>query len=177
VSEDPNSFGELVERATRGDQAAWQVLWDEYLPGLQVILRRRWRRACQALNGNPSDLLETAWEELLPSFSEMHFESPAHFVGYFLKCAENLLRKKLRGRERLPPRPLPDPDEEPAVGEKWSVLETLAQQESVDRVQSRLTTDQLRLLELRAAGYGWTDIAQAVWGRRPIKSAGASDAS
>jgi RNA polymerase sigma factor (sigma-70 family) len=160
MSDEPNPFAELLERASRGDEAAWQVLWDEYMPLVKIVLRRRLRRARQAINQNPSDPFDEVWLHVLPKLGELRFESPEQLTSYFLACAENLLRQELRGRHPLPPPELPEPDDEPSVGERWSVLEALAQQESLDEVRSRLSPEELNVLELRAAGHRWTAIAR-----------------
>jgi RNA polymerase sigma factor (sigma-70 family) len=152
-------FQKLIELAAQGDQAAWQVLSDVYMPHVKTALRRRWRHQCLAVNRDVSDVVQSVWGHLLPRLDELRFASSQHFLSYFLSCAENLIRHEARHRTREPIAESMDSCDEPFSGEKWSVLETVVRRESLADLRSRLSPQEVGLLEQRAVGKSWRGLA------------------
>ncbi len=131
------------------------------MPSVIIALRRRWRYQCRVVNQDVSDVVQSVWGHLLPRLGELRFASSPHFLSYFQSCAKNLIRHEARHRPPPPASESLDSCDEPFSGEKWPVLETVVRHESLEDLPRRLAPQEFGLLEQRALGKSWRELARA----------------
>jgi RNA polymerase sigma factor (sigma-70 family) len=163
---------ELLQRAGRGDEAAFAELLEEYRPSLQVWIERRLDPAMRRRFG-ASDVLQSmglVWWRAAPDFD---FRDERAFASWLRTLAENVIRNREAfhraarrnvAREIEPPETstaasggslrsrAPSPDPSPTASARGN--EVLARVEEVLSGLSAEDADAYREIRLRGRGVG-----------------------
>lgn len=76
-----------IERARRGDQQAWQVLFDECYPKIVRVIRRRISKPLRSLYDS-TDIANEVMKSLAAKFDQIDFTSIDGLRAYLIKAAE-----------------------------------------------------------------------------------------
>jgi RNA polymerase sigma-70 factor (ECF subfamily) len=166
---DAVSFEELIRRVRAGDQEAAAEVVRRYEPAIRRAVRFR---LTDARLGRVLDSMDIC-QSVLASFfvraaaGQYDLERPEQLLQLLAAMARKKLAfqaRKERAQRRDNRRVAASPDEEVFVAGDPSPSRHAAARELLEEVRRRLTPDERRLAELRAAGLEWTAIALQVGG-------------
>ena len=141
----------LIERIGRGDEAAFEILYERYYPRVYRFARRRLR--------NRSDVEETVQEVFINIFSSMSsYRGDAPFVAWVLGLTRRTIANRFKKKQHvmIPLEGEEEPDRadlpglsmrrEPTPLENYECRERVARLE--DAASQQLSADQWKLFEL-----------------------------
>lgn len=128
---------ELVERATAGDQAAWDLIVERFAPLVWAVCRRHRLGGADA-----DDVGATVWLRLVERLNTIR--EPAALAGWIATTARNECLQLLRSkRKQVPVDAMELPDDEAPLPDSW----LLAQERSIAlRAAFRGLSDRCRQL-------------------------------
>jgi RNA polymerase sigma factor (sigma-70 family) len=147
---------QLVVAASRGEQRAWEVLWDRHSPSVKRVLR-----SCLGADSALDDLVQETFMALHRALYQL--EKPEAPRNYLLGAASRLAAMEIRGRSRrfrwlrlTPDGELPEPPHVDHTDPRSAV-------KSLDRVLSTLSADLRVAFVLRyVEGMSPPEVAQAL---------------
>jgi RNA polymerase sigma-70 factor (ECF subfamily) len=166
---DAVSFDELIRRVRAGDQEAAAEVVRRYEPAIRRAVRFR---LTDARLGRVLDSMDIC-QSVLASFfvraaaGQFDLERPEQLLGLLAAMARKKLAfqaRKERAQRRDNRRVAAGADDVVFVAGDPSPSRHAAVRELLKEVQRRLSPDERRLAELRAAGLEWTAIAEQVGG-------------
>ena len=161
---------DLIGRVRAGDQDAAAEIVMSYQPHVLRAVRLRMRDARLRLALDPVDICQSVMASFFArlALGQFDFDSPEQLIRLLEKMARNKLasqarkaqvtRREIRGIEAFTAETnvlasfVPDPSR------------VVAERDLLEQFQSRLTVEERRLSELRAAGREWPQIADLVGG-------------
>lgn len=87
TSSETNS-ADLIERARRGDQQAWQDLFDDCYPKIIRVVRRRMSRPLRSLYDS-TDIANEVMKSLAAKFDRLDVDSIRGLRAYLIRAAES----------------------------------------------------------------------------------------
>jgi RNA polymerase sigma factor (sigma-70 family) len=163
------SLPALLSRFRAGDADAARELVAAYEPHLRRIIRLRIRDSRLRRLFDSADICQSVLANFFTRLSLGQYDlvSPVQLVRLLEAMARNKVATQARKAQvtRREEREFEGQDEvgNPVVPGP-SITEQVAWRELVEIVRSRLSEDERRLSDLRAAGCEWTDIAEQVGG-------------
>jgi RNA polymerase sigma-70 factor (ECF subfamily) len=159
----------LLGRFRAGDPDAARELVEAYEPHLRRMIRLRLRDSRLRRLFDSSDICQSVMANFFArlSLGQYDLESPAQLVRLLEAMARNKVAAQARKAEvtRRDEREFDGHDEARSpVAPGPSPTEQAAWRELIELVRVRLTEEELRLSDLRAAGFEWTEIALQVGG-------------
>ena len=136
----PDEAAALVARAARGDETAWARLVEAYTPLLRSIAR-----AHRLDESTASDVVQTAWRQLVQHIGALH--DPGHVGAWLATTTRHECLRVLRQAQRERPTELDhldgpdltaDPLDAALLGSERAVLLRRALSEIPDRCQTLL---------------------------------------
>jgi RNA polymerase sigma-70 factor (ECF subfamily) len=164
-------FEELLLRLRRGDEEAWAELVGRHEGEVRRVIRSR-------LGAGLRPVLDSAdvWQSVLASLfvrvtlGQYELQSPQDLVKLLGRMARNKVVSQgrrneagRRDRRRVAPGGASETAQLPASGPSPS--EVLSRCELLERVLDRLTPGERLLVDLKAQGHGWDEIAREVGGK------------
>lgn len=154
------SLAQVLIRARSGELQAWDVLLRHYGPHIERVVQRQLRT--RNITGiEAKDVSQSVVRRILLRRGECCFEDTRQLLGYLLRCSQDILRrhvaKELSRDTRTQTTRILDqlPD---SSGDDPSIrLETL---ESIHSVKNILTHQEWLIVQRRAEGSSWSDIAE-----------------
>jgi RNA polymerase sigma factor (sigma-70 family) len=157
----------LLDRFRAGDPDAARELVEAYEPHLRRMIRLRLRDSRLRRLFDSSDICQSVMANFFArlSLGQYDLESPAQLVRLLETMARTKVAAQARKAEvtRRDERELDGRDEARspyALGP--SPTEQVAWRELIELIRTRLSEEERRLSDLRAAGCGWTEIAARV---------------
>jgi RNA polymerase sigma-70 factor (ECF subfamily) len=160
---------EILGRFRAGDPDAARELVEAYEPHLRRMIRLRIRDSRLRRLFDSADICQSVMANFFTrlSLGQYDLESPAQLVRLLESMARNKVATQARKAQvtRRDEREIDGDDEStsPAVAGP-SPTEQVAWRELVEIVRARLSDDERRLSDLRAAGREWAEIAALVGG-------------
>jgi len=133
----PDSDNELVDRVRKGDEAAFEIIYDRYFKRIYHFVDRRL--------GNRADAEETTQEVFIHVFSSIDtYRGEAPFVAWVFGITRRTIASRFK-RKRHPTVPLDDEPEQGASSSgnssaTMSPLEACEFQERIDQMTQALET-------------------------------------
>jgi RNA polymerase sigma-70 factor (ECF subfamily) len=163
-------FRDLIRRVRAGDEAAAAQLVRLYEPTIRLIVRRRLTNPAVRRLLDSVDICQS----VLASFfvraaaGQYDLDQPDHLLKLLARMACNKLANavmKQHAARRHPARAVAVPLRDSAVVDPGqSPSEQIANQDLLQQVRSRLSRDELELVERRACGLTWAEIAAQLGG-------------
>ncbi len=160
---DEPSFRDLIDRVRAGDVQAETELVRRYEPIIQLVIRRRLtdshlRRILDSL-----DICQSVFLKFFPRAALGQYEIDTE--EQLLKLLVTMALNRLRYYSRMYPAPdTPMSAATEPVDPHPSPSEVVVLQELVQSVRNRLSEEERRIMDLRAAGFSWADSAAQVGG-------------
>ena len=173
-----HDFARALREARQGDQAAWEVLFNECYPKLLRVVHRRLDRMLRS-RYDADDFASEAMKSLVARFDRLQFHSIDSLMGFLAHAARCKIIDEYRrmntvkryvGRERrgfaL--------DTEPGSGDLYSNCPSPNQLAEANECQARLQSlfdeGARTAVLLRQQGYSTSDIAERMgWGIRKVQ--------
>ncbi len=148
----PSSIPELeLERARRGDRAAFEGLVAEYQAAVYTL--------CRQLLADPDEAADVTQDVFLAAWLNLHRVS-GDLRAWLFKVAINRCRDRLRRRRHIAAEPLPDRPDPGLDGRPEEALLRAERQEEVRRALLGLEPDQrLAVVLADLFGYAYGEIA------------------
>jgi RNA polymerase sigma-70 factor (ECF subfamily) len=165
----PSGLPVLLSRFRAGDPDAARELVEAYEPHLRRIIRLRIRDSRLRRLYDSADICQSVMANFFArlSLGQYDLETPAQLIRLLEAMARNKVATQARKAQvvRRVERDVDGDDEavSPLVPGP-SPTEQVAWRELIDVVRSRLSDDERRLSDLRAAGCEWAEIAARVGG-------------
>jgi RNA polymerase sigma-70 factor (ECF subfamily) len=123
----------LIERAQAGDRGAFDILIQEYRPGLEVLVHSRLGVRLEA-RVSVGDVIQETFLHACKSIQSFHWQGEESFRKWLGGIAENVLRRESRRQEQARRICL-----KPKTVEQVSPSKAMRRDERFDRLQSALT--------------------------------------
>jgi RNA polymerase sigma factor (sigma-70 family) len=168
LSSEPSLPG-LLGRFRAGDPDAAREIVEAYEPHLRRMIRLRIRDSRLRRLFDSSDICQSVMANFFTrlSLGQYDLESPAQLVRLLESMARNKVATQARKAQvTRRDESVVDSDDEATspLAPGPSVTEQVAWRELIEVVRARLSDEEKRLSDLRAAGYEWTEIASQVGG-------------
>ena len=159
----------LLGRFRAGDPDAARELVEAYEPHLRRMIRLRIRDSRLRRLFDSADICQSVMANFFTrlSLGQYDLESPAQLVRLLESMARNKVATQARKAQvtRRDEREIDGGDEATSpVAPGPSVTEQVAWRELIEMVRARLSDEEKRLSDLRAAGCEWTEIAARLGG-------------
>jgi len=169
---DGNSFRELLRRVRAGDEAAAAALVRQYEPTIRRTIRARLGDAPLGRLVDSIDICQSVLANFFVRVSAGQFdlEEPQQLLKLLVTMARNRLfdlarRQQTRRRDQRRQHPEGDAALEGVADDAATPSRIVAGRELLQRVREHLSEEERFLLEQRAQGRGWDEIAATVGGR------------
>jgi RNA polymerase sigma-70 factor (ECF subfamily) len=165
-----DGFADLVRRLRAGDSSAAAELVRRYEPALRLEVRcrltdRRLRRAFDSM-----DICQAVLMSFFPraALGQFDLERPEQLLGLLKEMARRKLSHEIR-QQRAQKRDVRrveglEGDGQHAAAVDPTPSRVVAGQDLLDEVRRRLSPEERRLAELRAAGREWAEVAAEMGG-------------
>jgi RNA polymerase sigma factor (sigma-70 family) len=165
----PTTFTELIARVRAGDEAAAADLVREYEPLVRRGLRLRLRDARFRLQLDSMDIVQSVMARFFVHLmaGQYDLQDPTDLTKLLSTMASNKLAERVRHEQsqlRDRRRTVGAVDEMSLAGRDDSPSQIAMGRELMSAIQSRLTEEERRLLELRKLGHDWSEIVAACGG-------------
>jgi RNA polymerase sigma-70 factor (ECF subfamily) len=160
------SFAELIEGIRRGDADAAARLVREYEPEIRRAVRIRLHDSPMQRLFDSMDICQSVMANFLvrASAGQFELERPEQVLGLLVKMARHKLTDKARAQHG--PRRHPGGQQQEGSAVIRAVTDPAASpsrilqgKELLDRIRQHLTAEEATLLEYRAQGLQWPEIA------------------
>jgi RNA polymerase sigma-70 factor (ECF subfamily) len=160
------SFADLIEGIRRGDAEAAARLVREYEPEIRRTIRIRLQGSSLQRTLDSMDICQSVMANFLVRASAGQFEldEPDKVLGLLVQMARNKLTDKARAQKG--PRRHPGGKQQEGSAVMGAVADPAASpsrilqgKELLDRIRQHLTAEEATLLEYRAQGLQWPEIA------------------
>jgi DNA-directed RNA polymerase specialized sigma24 family protein len=160
VTEDED-FRDLIRRVRAGDQSAAAELMQRYEPEIRRTIRVRLGSSRLNRVLDSVDVCQSVMGNVFVRIAAGQFdvEHPAQLIGLLLKMASN----KLADHARKPANravPAGDSTLDARAGRRDPPDPAFVVRDLVSEVRRRMTGEERRIAELRAAGHGWDEIGR-----------------
>lgn len=167
---DPESFAQLVARVRGGDDRAAEELIRRYEPDLRVIARVRLTDPALRRVIDSMDICQSIFANFFVRAAAGQFELDT--PEQLLKLLSAMVRNKVNDHARYAHRQRRDArqvvaiaaDELPLADAGATPSKIVANQELLKELHKRLTEDERLIVEQRATGREWTEIADRIGG-------------
>src|SRR4051794_6956754 len=158
----------LLGRLRAGDPDAAREIVEAYEPHLRRMIRLRIRDSRLRRLFDSSDICQSVMANFFTrlSLGQYDLESPVQLVRLLESMARNKVATQVR-KAQVTRRDESEIDSDEATSPLApgpSVTEQVAWRELIEVVRARLSNEEKRLSDLRAAGCEWTEIASQVGG-------------
>ena len=160
MDEEP-SFRELLARMDAGNDEATELLCAIFLPHVERVIRRQLREA-KLHDMDPIDVRQSAVRRLLVHRGELSFTSAKQFCVYLSRCAKRIIAHELRTRDKHSCDQLSQAASSCLPANERPLLDVLSSAETVRAVRDAVTDDEWEILQARAAGRTWQQIADTL---------------
>lgn len=169
---DRDGYAEFIRRIRAGDDRAAEELVHRYEPEIRLEIRSRLRLRNPRLR-RVFDSMDVC-QSVLASFfvraavGEFDLDDPRQLVPLLVGIARNKLAERVRYHQRLRrdvrrvDGATPEETDLGAAGESPS--QVVSRRELLELVRARLSDDERQVVELRARGLDWADVAGALGG-------------
>ncbi len=164
-----DSFRDLIRRVRGGDDAAAAELVRLYEPTIRLVVRRRLHDPSLRRVFDSVDICQSVLASFFvrAALGQYVLDTPEQLLKLLATMARNKLIDQV-GKQRAARRDhrlLKEGGQETdAVDPHRTPSEIAASRDLLEQVRRRLSDDERRLADLRAAGREWADIAQEVGG-------------
>lgn len=173
-----DTSSDLLARARRGDQDAWQVLFQDCYPKIHRVISRRLngrlRRVCDS-----TDIANEVMKSLAEKFNRFDFTSIDGLRAFLIHAAEQkVIDEQRKGhaqkRDNKRERPLASGDGDSAAWEPADKSPTASQVAVASEERERLLGQQSgagrEILELKTRGFSNSDASEATgWKIRKVE--------
>ena len=165
-----DSFQDLVARVRMGDADAAEALVRKYEPALRRVIRLRMSDTRLGAAFDSMDVCQSVLSSffLRAASGQYDLEEPAQLIGLLTAMARKKLAMKVR-HERAAKRDnrkraQGDVAEIDLAGGAATPSRILSVKEMFDAARQEFSPDELQLVEMRADGHSWSEIAETVGG-------------
>jgi RNA polymerase sigma factor (sigma-70 family) len=164
-----DEFGPLLQRAALGDEAAAELILQEFAPKVLRAVRLRLNRKLRR-DFDSTDFVQAVWMSFFDGLSGVErFADTRALCGYLTKMAERkvLMGIRRQGRQKRDvsrERPMESDvvDNQPIVSPTDTPSERMVAFETWEKLLSSLPLHHQRILSLRAEGYTQGEIAETL---------------
>ena len=165
---DDHSFRDLIRRIRAGDGPAAEELVGVYGPTLLAMARRQILDPALRRHFDSKDIRQSVLGSLLVRIrlGQYQLDTPQDLERLLARLVRNKVADQARKRKRFP-RPLPADGDgdfggrepaDPGPGHR------AANKDLLDESQRRMSEEEWQIIDLRAQGHSWAEIAAAVGG-------------
>lgn len=169
-SAEPLSLDQCLARARRGDEEAARILVERYEPAVRRVVRLRLANLPMAAVLDSTDICQSVLASFFVrlNLGQYTIAKPEQLIGLLATMARSKLasqaRRELAGRRdrrRVASRAA---DEHGIAASGGTPSRQLAARELLHEVDRRLSPEERRIAQLRAAGHDWADVADQCGG-------------
>ncbi len=167
----------LIERARLGDQAAWQLLFDDCYPKIVRVVRRRLSRPMRKLYDS-TDIANEVMQSLVAKFDHFDFSSIAGLRAFLIQAAEQKVvdgyrRGHAQKRDLTRDRPIqagPDSDAWELADGSPTASQVAVASEQEEKLLGGQSGDRQTVLALKLQGLSNSDVARETgWHLRKVE--------
>lgn len=150
----------LLDRIRSGDNEAASQVYDEYVPYLKMVVRRRLAGEMRA-KFDSSDVVQSVWVDLLDGFRKgrWDFESPDHLRAFLIRATQNRLVDYVRRNARSIELRTPVETDQLSIGSPRPSAEARAN-EQWEQILQNCSADQRPIVQWKRQGFTIAEIAE-----------------
>ncbi len=166
---------DLLDRARKGDQEAWQALFDDCYPKIVRVVRHRLNRQMRRYYDS-TDIANSVMKSLAEKFERFDFSNIEGLKGFLVKAAEQKLidgHRRIRAQRRDDERnrPLqPSDAEQLLAGNQPTPSQVAVAVEGEKNLLAGVDGVERQVIELRLKGHTTPEVARLVgWNERKVQ--------